>query len=1075
MLNLFYRNFQLTILSIILILVWGFSSFFTLPRLEDPILVSREALVETHFSGASAYRVESLVTEKIEEEISEIEEIKDYESISRAGISIIQIKLLDRIEAEEAERIWSQIRDKLNDAIPELPQGAAEPELKETKVKAYALIAGLTWEQDNQPNYAILRRKAESLKDKLRAIPGTEKVDIFGDPDEEITVEINSSDLVALDLTAQDLSQQIQLSDSKEAAGQLRSFNNNLQIEVEGELDSLMRVRQIPLRFGNDGQFTRLGDIALVKKGIKEPSSDLAIVNGNPTVALGVFVESEQRIDQWAKTARQVIDKNQEQLPSALGLHVILDQSKYVETRLNKLILNLLFGALLVFGVTWFMMGWQSALIVGTALPLSMLMVFGGMKILGISLNQMSVTGLIVALGILIDNAIVLVDEVQNHLKKGLKPAAAIHKSVRHLSIPLLGSTITTILAFLPIALLPGSVGEFVGAIGLNVILAVSSSLFLALTIIPSLTAKLHQYSQSKNRKTKQAETQSSNSVWWKTGFYNPVLTRIYHWTLDWTSARPVLGILLALILPIVGFFYGMNLEMQFFPSADRDQLRIELEMPSSTSLAQTWSIVQQARQQLMRHPEVVDVHWFVGESAPQFYYNLIRDRRNEANFAQALVQLNSISSSSLTQTLQDEMDKTFPAAQTIVRQLEQGPPVKAPIEARLYGHDLKRLQDLGNKIRAELAKIEYVSHTRDDFSEVLPQLEFQADEESARLAGLDHTSIAQQLNTMLEGSLGGSILESTEELPVRVRISDIDRGDLEQITSLNLLGSGQHLTKENTSSINSIPLTALGKIKLVPEIASVARRNGQRVNTIQGFIQAGVLPAKVLAQFKQRLASNDFQLPPGYWIEWGGEAAERTNAVKNLTSTIGVIIVLTVGTIVLSLGSSFQLASIIGVVAIASFGLGLFSVGIFGYPFGFNPIIGTVGLIGIAVNDSIVVLSALREDPACCAGNRKAVSNVVFHSSRHVITTTLTTMIGFLPLMLDGGEFWPPLAVALAGGVGGATLLALYFVPCTYLLLSRRNSKESRMSRSYAYSSTNNGKVEFSGSLAEIEQGSKP
>ncbi|NEO29903.1 MAG: efflux RND transporter permease subunit [Symploca sp. SIO3C6] len=1046
MFSLFYRNFRLLILTVIVIFVWGLSSYQALPRLEDPELVSRIAIVKTFFPGASAERVEALVTEKLEQELSEIEEIETYKSTSRTGSSIIEIELFGRVTADEVDPIWSRIRDKLSDAQVELPEGTTEPELDEIEVKAYSLITALTWEQNDPPNHAIMLRSAELLEDKLRILEGTEKTELFGDPKEEIVVEINPAELVTLGLTAQDLSQQIQQSDSKGAAGQLRGTDSNFLIEVDQELDSLDRVRRIPISFGNGSQFTNLGDIALVSKGTAEPPEDIAIISGHPAVTVGVFVESDYRLDQWAKQAHQVLDQFQEQLPSGLELKVIFDQSNYVEARLNKLIINLLFGALLVFVVTLLMMGWQSAVIVSSALPLSILMVFGCMKLMGISLHQMSVTGLIVALGILIDTAIVMVDEVQKHLKQGLKPEAAINKSVRYLAVPLLSSTITTILAFMPIALLPGSVGEFVGTIGLNVILAVSCSLFLSLSVIPTLTARLYHYWQRRVAKpssyrSKRNSKKSYLSSWLETGLSIPLLGSLYNQSVKLTTARPILGVLFALTLPAIGFIQALNLELQFFPYADRDQLQIELELPASASVSQTMFLVKNIRQQVISHPEVMDVHWFVGQNAPRFYYNLTEGRENESNYAQALVQLNSLSSSSLTQKLQAEMDEKFPGARVVVRQFEQGPPFEAPVEMRIYGSDWKRLQELGERARTLLVNVANVTHTRASMSEVLPQLGLQVDEEKARLAGLNNASIAQQLDTTLEGTVGGSILESTEELPVRVRLSNAGRGDLDQITSLDLLPVSPNLGGPGNSPTNLIPLSALGEIELKPQQAKITRYNGQRVNTIQAFITAGTLPSDVLSGFQKQLDSSGFQLPQGYSFEFGGEAEERAEALGGLTSAAGVLVILTVTTLVLSL-SSFKLAGLIGGVAIASFGLGLFSVNFFGYPFGFNPIIGTIGLIGVAINDSIVVLSALLEDPEARRGNRQAVSSVVIHSTRHVLTTTLTTMIGFVPLLLDGGEFWPPLAVAIAGGVGGATLLALYLIPSAYLLLMKSTNR---------------------------------
>ena len=1012
MFTLFYRNTRLLVLTIILIVVWGISSYFALPRLEDPELVSRNAVIKTFFPGADAARIEALITDKIEDSLVEIEEIKDYESTSSSGSSIINIELEDTVQKSEVEEIWSRVQNQIDEVKPTLPAGVSEPELDKVKIKAYALITALTWQQDDKPNYSILNRQAEVLKDRIQNIAGTEEVELYGDRPEEILVEIDRDAIASYNLTVADISRQIQQSDSKTSAGRLRNSNNDLSIEVAGELDTLQRIRNIPLNFGSQGQFIRLQDIATVTKGVSTPAEDLSVVSDRPGVALAVHVKSGVRLDLWAKQANAVLKEYSAELPSGMELKTILNQNNYVEARLNGLILNLFLGGALVFLVTLLMMGWRSAIIVGTSLPLSILMVFGWMNVTNIPLHQMSITGLIVALGILIDNGIVMVDEVTNHLKNNLKPIKVIKNSTSNLAVPLLSSTITTVLAFLPIALLPGATGEFVGTIAISVILAVCSSLFLALAVMPTLAAKLYR-------------SRSKKQSWLQQGISIPILTRWYSKTIKWTTSRPILGICLALSLPIIGFIQAGSLPQQFFPAADRDQLQIQLELPAATSITQTQAITEQVRDRLLDFDNITDVHWFIGRSAPRFYYNVTGNREQEAGYAQAIVQLKGLAKSDLAKEMQTELDSNFPSARILVRQLEQGPPFDAPVEMRISGSDLDVLQRLGEEARSLLLNVSNITHTRASLAEVRPQLELEVDEEEVRLAGLDRSAIADRLNSDLEGTSGGSILESTEELPVKVRLSAENRDRLNDITSLDLLSDRG----------NSVPLSSLGKATLKPELAKISRFNGQRVNTVQGFLTPGVLPDKALTDFKRQIAN--WQLPSGYSYEFGGEAEQKNDAIGGLVSTVGVLVVLMVATLVLSLGS-FRLAAVIGVVAIASFGLGLFSIWIFGYPFGFNPIIGTVGLIGVAINDSIVVLAAIQQHPVAKTGNKKAIREVVLHSTRHVIATTLTTAIGFVPLLLGGGEFWPPLAIAIAGGVIGATLLALYLIPAAYLIIVR-------------------------------------
>jgi len=1045
--SLFFDNRRLLALTISLILVAGLSSYYLLPRMEDPVLTQRAAIINTLYPGASAERVEALVTEKLEEELQEIEEIKEMRSSSRSGISTVTIELKDHIYA--VDEVWSRVRDKIDDARPLLPVAISDPDFELLEVTAYASIVALVWDlpadsNHAMPNYAILRRQAEALEDQLRTINGTRDVDTYGDPREEIVVEIQQDELAALGLTVAEVAAQLQASDAKVSAGLLRSEQGNFVMEVDAELQTLERIRRLPISVerGNGAQFIALGDIARVEKDIVRPQQSLALVEGRSAIVLGSLVKSEKRIDHWTADCQTTLADFAAQLPSGVRLKTIFEQNQYVETRLVTLLGNLGLGALAVIGVVWFMMGWRSAIVVGAALPLASLMVLAGMRFLGLPMHQMSITGLIIALGLLIDNAIVMVDEVRERLATGLAPTEAVGKSVQHLAVPLLGSTVTTALSFAPIALMPGPAGEFVGSIAISVILAVVSSLLLAMTITPALMGLLDQRSLD-NR------SQRSTRHWWSDGFSNARLTERYRATLDVVFHRPLLGIAIGVALPLAGFAAATTLTEQFFPPADRNQFQIQLTLPSQTSIGYTTEVAQAARTRLLAHPDVTDVEWFVGESAPPFYYNMLANRAGTPQYAQAMVQVKTADGvRDLIRELQTELNGAFPAGQFLVQQLEQGPPFEAPIELRLYGPDLSVLRNLGQEIRGLLAQTPQVVHTSASLAEVQPKLAIQIDEQQARLAGLDHTTIAKQLEAALEGAIGGSVLEATEELPVRVRLSTPRRGQLSEIAALNLLpatastGRRGAQVSPSSASLASVSLASVADVTLQPEVSVIPHFNTQRINEVQAYLTAGVLPSEVLADFQTRLTASDFEMPDGYSYQWGGEASKRDDAIGNLMSSVGVLGVLMVATLVLSFGS-FRMAGLIGAVAVLSVGLSLGALAMFGFPFGFMGIVGTMGLIGVAINDSIVVLAALREDPRAREGDPAGVRDVVVRSTRHVLATTLTTIAGFLPLLLTGGGFWPPLATSIAGGVSGATILALYFIPAGYVLVMCRSYRE--------------------------------
>ncbi|PIE24223.1 MAG: acriflavine resistance protein B [Planctomycetota bacterium] len=1024
--NAFFRNPRLVVLTLLVILVAGLSALELLPRREDPKLTGRFGSVTTRFPGATAERVEALVTEKLEQELEQLSEIKELQSSSRRGFSSIQVKLRDEIT--DADPVWSKLRDKIAAASLLFPAGVLAPELDDEVVDASTLILGLSWNSDAPVRRGILRRFAESLSDRVRRVSGTKKTLLYGAAEEEILVRVDELQARALGLSAAAISQAIEGTDAKVAAGRMRSSRSEFLIGVEGELSSLAALRDIPLR-SSDGRILRLGEIARVERSERAPMREKAYLGGGEGVAVSVTMMEGRRIDRWAADVQAQVEEFRRQLPSTVRLEVLFDQSRYVQVRLAELMGNFLLGALLVGLVIWFMMGWRSALLVGSALPLASLMVLGAMRLMEIPLHQMSVTGLIIALGLLIDNAIVIVDEVRTRLRTGLAAAEAISRSVQHLFVPLLGSTLTTVFAFMPIVLMPGAVGEFVGSIGLSVILALLSSFFLAMTVVPALTGYLLG-----RRELRPGQEARGRPQWWREGFRSQGLSRAYRASLGFFFARPLLGILLALLLPLAGFWAGTQLQEQFFPPAERDQFVLQITLPPSASLAQTSERALEIREQLRKHEQVAAVHWFVGRGAPRFYYNLLGGRENSPMFAQALVQLRSSEGAlALINELQLELDAGYPDTQIICKQLEQGPPFDAPVEIRIYGPDLKQLRLYGEETRAVLASIPGVTHTRASLADAQPKLEVELLPDEAELAGLSRVQIARQMQLGLEGRLGGSMLEASEELRVRVRLEDHNREDTQGIASLELLGAAGR----------PMPLTALGSLTLLPETAAIPHFQTQRCNTVQGFLLAGELPSAYLSEFNQRWQERGLELRPGYHIGFGGESKTRNEAVAKLMASVGLLVTLIAATLVLSF-KSFRLAGVISMVALLAIGLAMLSLWLFGYPFGFTGIVGAMGLVGVAINDSIVVLAGLRENASACSGNPNVVVDIVSRSTRHIIATTVTTVAGFLPLILSGGGFWPPIAITIAGGVLGSTILALYFVPSAFLLLGagRQSSK---------------------------------
>ncbi|PCI32882.1 MAG: acriflavine resistance protein B [Alphaproteobacteria bacterium] len=1029
--NLFFRNRRLTVLTIGLILVAGFSALSTLPRQEDPSFSHRNDAVNTPFPGASAERVEALVTEKIDALLSEIDEIKRLRSTSRTGMSIVSIELEDSISGSEAENIWSQIRDKMKDAERTLPEGAGTPYLIDQESAVFTYMVGLTWDLPSEPQLDILGRFAKELERIISPIPGTEETKVFGELDEEFIVTIDPDALASVGLTARDVSNAIARSDSKNSAGQMRGSRHDLILEVGGELTSEERIRNIPLRQTDAGTFLRVRDVAEVRKGFREPVYSLALLNGEPGIIVGAKVNNAIRVDHWTARLQTEVDQFRKTLPDGIKVQVIFNQDVYSTKRLSNLLGNILIGAVIIVLVMIFMMGWRSAILVATALPLTVLMVMATFKAMDIPLHQMSITGLIIALGLLIDNAIVAVDEYRKGRRLGHDVGMAISKTVKHLAIPLLASTVTTSLTFMPIVLAPGGIGEFIGTIGLAVIISLFASLFLSMTIIPALAGYFDR-----------GELLQDNCSILQSGYSNVALREKYRVALRWCMAHPRKAVLLSITLPVLGFMLSTTLVQQFFPSVDRDQFQIQMTLPPQASLAETTRQVAKARAVMATYPEIIKDYWVVAETPPAVFYNTFLNQAGLNSFAGAFI--NTISEEATARILpqlQRDLMAALPDARILAIPFEQGPPFEAPVEVFLYGQDLRILSEKGEEIRRILAQTINVTYTSAKISLSQPKLVFIPDEDAAAAAGLTLNQIAAQLNSSLEGHVGGSVLEGNENLPVRVQVGGENRSDLSNLYNNSLVAVGGSLAANN-QNLSGVPLSTLGTLELVPAYNTVTRRDMQRLNILQAHITPFSLPTTTLADFQRRLKEANFELPDGYRIEFGGETEKRSESEGKLFSTVMPLIVVMMGILVLAF-NSFTSALIIGGVAFFSSGLALLAIWLFGYPMGFTGIMGTMGLIGLAINDSIVVLAALRANEKARAADPEAIVEIVIGATRHIISTTLTTIGGFLPLILWGGAMWPPLAIAISGGMVGATLLALIFVPSLYYLRVRRRARK--------------------------------
>lgn len=1038
MTTLFFRIPRLTILAILVVLLGGAVALLTLGRQEDPTLVERFGSIVVFLPGADAERMEALIAEPLEAALMELPEVKEIETTARNGVVQVLLNIQDHLSEAEVDDAWTLVRQKVEQARRTFPPGTSAPDVKRMYVGAATMIVSLTWTGDGEAPLTVMRRMALDLQDRFQRLPATELTETFGMPAEEVRIVMDAQALSAAGLSFSQAAGAILSADAKNPAGRLRTGGGTVGLEVEGEFTSVARLADVPLVQRPDGSAIRVGDVARIEKTLENPPLRAAFENNNTAVLVAAYISPGQRVDQWAERGRAIVGEFADTMPPGLTAEIVFDQSVYTTSRLTGLAGNLGMSALIVFAVLFLLVGWRSAIVVGLAMPLTVGLVLIIFNLFGHPLHQMSVTGLVISLGLLIDNAIVVVDDIDQWRAKGYSREDAIRRSLNQLFAPLAASTLTTALAFAPIAMLPGAAGEFIGMVGLSVIYSITASFVLSMTIVPAMSGwfdRMRGWERGEARRPRR---------WWRDGIAIDVISDGYRATLEAVLRFPPLGIFIGVAPAVLGLVLVTTLPQQFFPQTERDQFQVVVNMPFEADIEDTAKVTRQASELILATEGVKSVTWVLGEPSPRVYYNAINNTQGVEGFASGWVQLDSSNRTrEVVDDIQRRMRAEFPSARFLALPFEQGPPANAPIEFILRGPDLETLNRLGDELRTLLSETPGVTYTVASLELGAPTLRLMADEAAAALAGTRLADLATSLSTELEGVRAGSILEGTEELPVRVIASDARRQSLAELQSKTIGAS---------PGVPGTPISALGQMELAPKTATISRKDGQRTNQILAFLDPYTLPAPTLAQFQERLAASGFSIPAGYEMLIGGEAENSGEAVGNLAG-VGIPLMLFMAGAITLVFNSFRMMLLIVSAGMISVFYAFFGVWLFNLPFGFNAIVGSLGLFGIAINGSIVVLALLRASPAAMADDVIAQREVVMDATRHIVATTLTTMGGFIPILMSGDSFWLPLAAGIAGGVGGSAIIALYFTPAVFRIMTMKPVRRMFGYRPPAYS----------------------
>jgi multidrug efflux pump subunit AcrB len=1011
--DLYLDRPRLFLLAMLFIIAGGLLSYDSLPRQENPQLAERWGDITAVLPGATPQRMETQVADVLETQLREIDEIKTIESRSFSGMVSVGLEFKEDVAKGETDEVWAKVQDMVSESAALVPPGTSMT-LSHSGPPTTVLFA-LQWRGDGDPQPVILSRLASQLKRKLANIVNSEKALIFGDTQEEIFVGADLDLLTDAGMNIQSIATAIDRYDSKRAIGNIVGQGSEFRIKAQDNIRLVNDLRKLPLKTLDANQIIRLEDVATVEKLPVDPPIEIVSYNGKPSVFVDVRGKFSQRTDLYSSAVLRVADSFKAGLPDEIGLEVIYNESDYVEEKFSFLMQSILLATFIVLFLSYLLLGPRSAVIVSAVVPLTILLVLIGCTILDVPLHQTSVTGIILSLGLLIDNSIIVVEDYKYRKSLDLVNRQAIYASIRHLSLPLLAATVTTGLAFMPMAAGKGASPEFVGDMAITIILAVTSSLFLALTVVPVLLKTMEDSNFLNLNK-------SQNS-----GFSHPGMRDQYRKFLAWAFYKPSRALILSLILPMLGFVSFGFLDTDFFPNQGKAMFRVDVELDANASIYATNERIASIRDQVLLEEYIETDMWWVGRRLPRLLYNVIGGSSGEGSDNLATGVFFTSSFEEMDSNLADlakRLEKDHADIRVRVSKFTNGPPVEFPVVIAVFGEDIQILKSLGEELKSILAKSPQVVDVLADQSASVTGLQINFDEVNLAFSSKSSKDIINEISSSTRGLYVGSMLDGNKEIPIRIKNKNRESSELNQAAFLAINSAEGFDYVESFSDIS-----------YSSEINQINRYQGSRNNAVKAAVYPGTLGSNVLTDVADELRAFEDSLPTGYSLKQFGDAEERAESFGQIFSTFFFFMGLIVVALVMIL-NSFRQASIILFVGTLCIGLGFLGMFVGFQNFGFIGLVGIVGLAGLAINDSIVVLSHLNEDAGTGKISKHKLIETTIRSTRHIVTTSLTTMGGLLPLLFD--KFFETLAWAMCFGVMGSALLALLLIPSMFCFLGK-------------------------------------
>ena len=1003
------NNNRVTWVVLAVIVLAGLQAFINMPRAYAPGFIIRTAQVVTYFPGAAAERVEALVSSPIEEVVKELPELDFVQSESRNGVSIVSVNI--RESYSEMRPIWDNLRRKIDSIVEELPGGVSVPQVNDDFGDVYGIVVGLTGEGFT---FSELDTISDEVKAVFLQIQDTAKVEILGIQEERVFVEYNNARLADLGLSPGLLTQILEERNIVVSGGSFKLGDERISLEPSGNFESIEEIGDTLLRLPETNQLFQLRDVATLNRSYVDPPEELISINGSPGIAIAIAMREGGNNIELGQAVKAAIADFYDTYPIGIEFKLVNFSPQEVEDKVKGFVANLLQAIGVVTLVMLLTLGFRTGLVVSSLIPITMLLSMIVMSALNIGLDQISLAALIIALGMLVDNGIVMSENIMVRMEKGQSASDAALSSAAELKTPLLTASLTTAAAFLPIYLAESSVGEFTASLFKVVTITLLSSWVVSLTIIPLLCVLFLRV------KTGAVTTPSKLE-----GLYRKVLNGLLRY-----RTATLLLTAVVFIAALRGFEFVPKL---FFPPSDRSYFTVEFELPTGTSIDKTRRIVAEVEQyleQLRSDPKadsgLRDWVAYVGSGGPRF---VLSHNPVPPTPSFALMVVNTASPkviASIRLALEEFAEDRYPDLELKTRLIENGPAVDNPVEIRLSGTDSVALFTAVDAVKKQYQAVGGLRNISDDWGQRQKKIEVRINQARAVRVGITNQDIALSMQAGLTGIQLTEYREGEDVIPVVLRSNASTLHDINKVSSLSVY---------NQSSGQAVPLRQVADVKLVWDVAKVYRRDGIRTVAVGAQLEPGVTAADRMLFIQPWLDAQREIWGPSVGVALGGESESSGDANEAIGAKLPIaafiILLLLVAQFNSLRKSAIVLATIplglIGVVASLLLGQSFF---------GFMTLLGVVSLAGIVINNAIVLLERIGLELAAGASHLDAILNAAVQRARPIMLTTATTVLGLLPLYLGGGEMWEPMALAIMGGLVVSTVLTLGVIPVLYATL---------------------------------------